>query len=143
MTVTSSGLGRALRATALSGLGGALRAPLGPVVAPLVPRCALLPAPTPRMMGFARRVPCRFRKVASQGVEMFRQGTVGDLSSGDLWRSIVVLLVRQRNRIGMSSIPSAANARSASSAGGGGGKECAARHERSNDWPQGGAQRSP
>src|SRR6266852_1558042 len=24
-------------------------------------------------------------------------------------------------------------------AGGGGGKECAARHERSNDWPQGGA----
>src|SRR6266581_6221045 len=31
------------------GLGGALRAPLGPVVAPLVPRCALLPAPTPRM----------------------------------------------------------------------------------------------
>src|SRR5207245_1109434 len=35
----------------LSGLGGALRAPLGPVVAPLVPRYALLPAPTPRMMG--------------------------------------------------------------------------------------------
>src|SRR5260370_7618972 len=33
---------------ASSGLGGALRAPLGPVVAPLVPRCALLPAPTPR-----------------------------------------------------------------------------------------------
>src|SRR3981189_3800850 len=32
-----------------SGLGGALRAPLGPVVAPLVPRCALLPAPTPRV----------------------------------------------------------------------------------------------
>ncbi len=27
-------------------------------------------------------------------------------------------------------------------AGGGGGKECAARHERTNDWPQGGAQRS-
>jgi hypothetical protein len=23
------------------------------------------------------------------------------------------------------------------------GKECAARNERSNDWPQGGAQRSP
>src|SRR5438105_3248953 len=35
----------------LPGLGGALRAPLGPVVAPLVPRYALLPAPTPRMMG--------------------------------------------------------------------------------------------
>src|SRR5712692_6392036 len=36
---------------AMYGLGGALRAPLGPVVAPLVPRCALLPAPTPRLMG--------------------------------------------------------------------------------------------
>src|SRR6266851_561220 len=46
---TLSGLGGALRASTLSGLGGALRAPLGPVVAPLVPRCALLPAPTPRM----------------------------------------------------------------------------------------------
>src|SRR6266851_444425 len=45
---TLSGLGGALRASTLSGLGGALRAPLGPVVAPLVPRCALLPAPTPR-----------------------------------------------------------------------------------------------
>jgi len=32
-----------------AGLGGALRAPLGPVAAPLVPRCALLPAPTPRV----------------------------------------------------------------------------------------------
>src|SRR6266568_4015259 len=46
-----SGLGGALRASAYSGLGGALRAPLGPVVAPLVPRCALLPAPTPRLIG--------------------------------------------------------------------------------------------
>src|SRR5258707_2620597 len=46
-----SGLGGTLRARTSSGLGGALRAPLGPVVAPLVPRCALLPAPTPRMMG--------------------------------------------------------------------------------------------
>src|SRR5205807_6567040 len=41
------GLGGALRASALSGLGGALRAPLGPVAAALVPRFALLPAPTP------------------------------------------------------------------------------------------------
>src|SRR5216683_1846000 len=41
------------------GLGGALRAPLGPVVAPLVPRCALLPAPTPRMMGL--RQLCTFQ----------------------------------------------------------------------------------
>src|SRR5438552_17706255 len=48
---SASGLGGALRAGALSGLGGALRAPLGPVVAALVPRCALLPAPTPRLMG--------------------------------------------------------------------------------------------
>src|SRR5260370_28699262 len=31
-----------------SGLWGPA-APVGPVVAPLVPRCALLPAPTPRM----------------------------------------------------------------------------------------------
>src|SRR6266567_2897141 len=31
-----------------SGLWGPA-APLGPVVAPLVPRCALLPAPTPRL----------------------------------------------------------------------------------------------
>src|SRR5437016_5011024 len=37
------------RAESLSGLGGALLAPLGPVVAPLVPRSALLPAPTPRL----------------------------------------------------------------------------------------------
>src|SRR5260370_36559777 len=36
------------------GLGGALRAPLGPVAAPLVPRCALLPAPTPRLIGRER-----------------------------------------------------------------------------------------
>src|SRR5437588_11750886 len=43
----ASGLGGALLSNA-SGLGGALRAPLGPVAAPLVPRCALLPAPTPR-----------------------------------------------------------------------------------------------
>src|SRR3979411_1933101 len=42
-----------------AGLGGALRAPLGPVVAALVPRCALLPAPTPRMMGL--RPPGTFR----------------------------------------------------------------------------------
>src|SRR3977135_3289387 len=34
----------------MSGLGGALRAPLGPVVAALVPRYALLPAPTPRLI---------------------------------------------------------------------------------------------
>src|SRR5437868_9337663 len=43
----ASGLGGALLCN-VSGLGGALRAPLGPVAAPLVPRCALLPAPTPR-----------------------------------------------------------------------------------------------
>src|SRR5436309_3612977 len=36
------------RADYLSGLWGPA-APLGPVVAPLVPRCALLPAPTPRV----------------------------------------------------------------------------------------------
>src|SRR5437879_1840739 len=60
--LTSSGLGGALRASALSGLGGALRAPLGPVVAPLVPRFALLPAPTPRLMGlFGGRYPHTFR----------------------------------------------------------------------------------
>src|SRR5438445_51854 len=59
-----------LRGSASCGLGGALptprgeprfgvdRAPLGPVVAPLVPRCALLPAPTPRLMGL--RPPCTF-----------------------------------------------------------------------------------
>src|SRR5260370_604802 len=37
-----------LRARSVSGLWGPA-APLGPVVAPLVPRCALLPAPTPRL----------------------------------------------------------------------------------------------
>jgi hypothetical protein len=40
----------ALRASAFSGLWGPA-APLGPVAAPLVPRCALLPAPTPRLIG--------------------------------------------------------------------------------------------
>src|SRR6267143_4508710 len=43
-----SGLGGALRARSASGLWGPA-APLGPVAAALVPRCALLPAPTPRM----------------------------------------------------------------------------------------------
>src|SRR5207245_3077063 len=55
------GLGGALRASALSGLGGALRAPLGPVVAPLVPRCALLPAPPPRLMGLRPMQTCTSR----------------------------------------------------------------------------------
>src|SRR6266700_2132851 len=40
-------------------------------------------------------------------------------------------------RIGVSVVPTA----DSTYAGGGGGKECEARHERSNDWPQGG--RSP
>ena len=41
-----------------SGLGGALRAPLGPVAAPLVTRCALLPAPTPRVRAAAPQEFC-------------------------------------------------------------------------------------
>src|SRR6266851_7938192 len=45
--IGTSGLGRARSA---SGLWGPA-APLGPVAAALVPRFALLPAPTPRMMG--------------------------------------------------------------------------------------------
>src|SRR5207253_7432576 len=48
MFYSASGLTGALLGNE-SGLGGALRAPLGPVAAPLVPRCALLPAPTPRV----------------------------------------------------------------------------------------------
>src|SRR5216684_1795285 len=48
---TLSGLGGALRAITLSGLWVALRDLLGPVVAPLLLRCALLSASTPRMMG--------------------------------------------------------------------------------------------
>src|SRR6266851_3160419 len=55
-----------------SGLGGALRAPLGPVVAALVPRCALLPAPTPRMMGLrpmrASQIPSRWAMPESRTV---------------------------------------------------------------------------
>src|SRR5258708_10267596 len=50
----SSGLGGALRARSASGLWGPA-APLGPVVAPLVPRCALLPAPTPRVRAIRAR----------------------------------------------------------------------------------------
>ena len=37
-------------------------------------------------------------------------------------------------RLGVRGVPMA----DSTYAGGGGGKECAARHERSNDWPQGG-----
>ena len=48
-----------------SGLWGPA-APLGPVVAPLVPRCALLPAPTPRLMGL--RPPCAFRRSEAVGL---------------------------------------------------------------------------
>src|SRR5260221_7000415 len=53
---TSYGLGGALRAIASFGLWGPA-APLGPVVAPLVPRCALLPAPTPRDVLSALGIP--------------------------------------------------------------------------------------
>src|SRR5437016_4025135 len=49
--VDASGLGGALPTPRGEPRFGVDRAPLGPVVAPLVPRCALLPAPTPRMMG--------------------------------------------------------------------------------------------
>src|SRR5881275_487770 len=48
-----------------SGLGGALRAPLGPVVAALVPRCAPLPAPPPRLRA---RLPRGVRLVSETNV---------------------------------------------------------------------------
>src|SRR6266436_4721690 len=44
-----------------SGLWGPA-APLGPVAAPLVPRCALLPAPTPRLRTRFARLPRGLRK---------------------------------------------------------------------------------
>src|SRR6267143_1722933 len=51
----------ALRVNELTGLWGPA-APLGPVVASLVPRCALLPAPTPRLRR-AARVSASFRAI--------------------------------------------------------------------------------
>src|SRR5207244_833677 len=79
---------------------GVDRAPLGPVVAALVPRCALLPAPTPRMMGLRRictlEIPKRWA-----------------MQRGEMYRYI---------RIGVKGVPSA----DSTDAGGGGGKECAA-----------------
>src|SRR6266852_5949687 len=62
-----------------SGLGGALRAPLGPVAAALVPRCALLPAPTPRMM---RLRPLRsFPIPVQKGDATRRSGSRADASA--------------------------------------------------------------
>src|SRR5260370_42000283 len=62
----------------VSGLGGALRAPLGPVVAPLVPRYALLPAPTPRMMGLRRACTLQIpKRWAMQRGEMYPYIRIG------------------------------------------------------------------
>jgi len=69
----------------LSGLGGALRAPLGPVAAALVPRFALLPAPTPRMMGL--RPPSALlapKRSPTQRIDMFRIA-VGRWRHGSSW----------------------------------------------------------
>src|SRR5438270_13964984 len=107
-------------ASAVSGLGGALRAPLGPVVAALVPRyplraasrasglTALLPAPTPRLMGLR---PLRNFLAAESWCRGELGPVVGVASAG------------------MSLVPSA----DSTYAGGGGGKGCEARQERSND----------
>src|SRR6266851_4239855 len=65
---------------ALSGLWGPA-APLGPVAAALVPRSALLPAPTPRLKGPSPAVYLADSETLRfQGVEMFRRRTIGDLS---------------------------------------------------------------
>ena len=130
-----SGLAQSLLDTpswTYSGVGGALRAPLGPVVAPLVPRCALLPAPTPRLR-------TRFARGGGLGSQ---PNVVGDTRWDDGCGT------HDRQMCGMHDCPMAQNVGWCASpwqtrearphAGGGGGKECAARNERSNDWPQGG-----
>src|SRR5205823_2264667 len=91
-------------------------------VAALVPRCALLPAPTPR-------------------VRAIRPRNVGDGDTVDAetsGRGVVDRRFRMWD-VRISSERDRSASGEAPSSGGGGGKECAARHERSNDWPQGGA----
>src|SRR5258707_15516525 len=104
---------------------GALRPP-PPVVAALVPRCALLPAATPRdeLSAFGTSVtPIRVTP------------TLLDLAASTT--------TSKRGRYTSRRNCGSPNRAKPHHAGGGGGEECEARHERSNDWPQGGAQRSP
>src|ERR1700716_608223 len=76
----SFGLGGALRACSYSGLWGPA-APLGPVVAPLVPRCALLPAPTPCVRAVRRRNAANTEtsdaKTSAVGTVDHHRGTLG------------------------------------------------------------------
>jgi hypothetical protein len=98
--------------------------PPGPVAAPLVPRCALLPAPSP----------CdelnRPADVASPvAFAAYRFSTAADLLSNFLLRPILLAT----NQCLCLSEPYTAEL----VAGGRGGKERAARYERSSDWPRG------
>src|SRR5213592_1512090 len=106
-----------------SGLGGALRAPLGPVAAALVPRCALLPAPTPALRAPPPQARDYLPLVAY--ASRWRARSAHRLDSSSLERESELFGAAARTR------------------GGGAGRERAARNERSSDWPQGGAQRSP
>src|SRR6476646_5144946 len=94
-----AGVGGALHGGTYAGLGGALRAPLGPVAATLVPRFALLPAPTPRMRR-AARVLFRGRRLGAgrhvgagalrgaTGANGFELRTVRSNSTGDRIRRV-------------------------------------------------------
>src|SRR5260221_14068861 len=103
-----------------SGLWGPA-APLGPVVAPLVPRCALLPAPTPRDVLSAvgtSLTPIRLADTSGPDAGARHMGTQRYETVRNLG----------------STHPAKPH-----HAGGGGAQERAARHERRSDRPQGAA----
>src|SRR5438874_6315993 len=104
-------VGVAPRDRSASGLWGPA-APLGPVVAALVPRFALLPAPTPRLMGLRPmctvQIPNRLVPPRIGGWSTLRARRFGV------------------DRICLGRVPAA----DSTYAGGGGGEECEARHER-------------
>src|SRR5260221_5193816 len=99
---------------------GALRPP-PPVVAPLVPRCALLPAATPRDVLSALGMPLRPIRRKPKGPECAKSTATFELG-----------------RYGVVRKAGSTDPAKPHHAGGGGGKEREARNERSSDWPQGG-----
>src|SRR6266851_2855934 len=117
---------RRIRACIYSVFGsGALRPP-PPVGAALVPRSALLPAASTRdgLSALGMSVPSI--RLTPKRPDVTPSTTASECESCESFGGEIGPHLAKPHH-----------------AGGGGGKECAARHERSNDWPQGGAQRSP
>src|SRR5260221_12815146 len=100
------------------GYGGC--APLGPVVAALVPRFALLPAPTPRLMGLRQTWTCQ---VPNRFVSLSSKVAVDSVESRGVGEPDQCLQCSQGGQ---------------HVAGGGGGKEGAAGPEGRNRRPPGG-----